>query len=234
MMTILEKLRGQLIVSCQAGPDEPLHGPTFMAAMARAAVQGGAAAIRANGPEDIAAIAEAVTLPIIGIFKQKQAGYDVFITPTFDAARQVVQAGARMVALDGTPRPRPDGEDLRALVTRIHAELGVPVMADISCLEDAATAEAAGADLLGTTLAGYTDYGRPPIPGPDLEFVRDLLAITSKPVVAEGRFVEPAQVVQALRLGAYAVVVGGAITRPQEITRRFVASLPAPSILEDE
>lgn len=227
MTTLVEQLRGQLIVSCQAGPDEPLHGPAFMAAMARAAAQGGAAALRANGPQDIAAIAAAVTLPIIGIFKQKQAGYEVFITPTFDTARQVAQAGARLIALDGTRRPRPGNEPLRELVARIHTELGVPVMADISCLDDAEAAEAAGADLLGTTLAGYTAHGRPAIPGPDLDLIRDLVAATHTPVVAEGRFVEPGQAAQALRLGAYAVVVGGAITRPQEITRRFVAQLPA-------
>ncbi len=225
-ITLLEQLRGQLIVSCQAGPEEPLHGARFMAAMARAAAMGGAAAIRADGPDDIAAIAAAVDLPIVGIFKQKHPGYEVFITPTFEAARQVVQAGARMVALDGTPRPRPGGGDLETLVRRIHEELDALVMADISCLDDALAAEAAGADLLGTTLAGYTPHGRPPTPGPDLALVREMVALTHRPVVAEGRFVEPSQVAQALRLGAYAVVVGGAITRPQEITRRFVASLP--------
>ena len=125
----LVPLKNQRVVSCQATPEEPLHGSVHMAAMARAAAEGGAAAIRANGPEDVAAICAAVDLPVIGIYKQHHPGFEVFITPTFESARLVVEAGANIIALDGSARPRPDGMSLRTLVSRIHNELGVPVMA---------------------------------------------------------------------------------------------------------
>lgn len=219
----VERLRNQIIISCQAGPDEPLHGSQYMAAMARAAESGGAAGIRANGPADIAAIAATVTLPIVGIHKRKYAGYDIYITPTFEDARVIVKAGAKIVALDGTDRLRPDHLTLSELIRKIHNELHVPVMADLSCMEDARFAEASGADFLGTTLAGYVEHGRPSIDGPDLAFVSELVQLTRKPVIAEGRFVEPYQVKDAFARGAFAVVIGGAVTRPQEITRRFVA-----------
>ncbi len=226
MNSLVESLRRKLIVSCQAAPEEPLHGPLYMAAMARAAAIGGAAGIRANGVEDIAAIHADVSLPIIGINKRKVSGFEVFITPDFEDARQIVEAGAQLVALDGTAGPRPGGESLADLIARIHAEFNVPVMADCSSVEDGLYAEAAGADILATTLSGYTSHGRPALPGPDLDFISELAAQVRQPVIAEGRFYEPAQVSEAFRRGALAVVVGGAITRPQEITRRFVSALP--------
>ncbi len=227
MDTLIEGLCGKLIVSCQAGVDEPLHGPAFMAAMARAAELGGAAGIRANGPADIAAIRAAVSLPIIGINKKRYPGCPVYITPSFADAREIVEAGAHIVALDGTSRPRPEGVSLAGLVARIRGELGVPVMADLSCLEDALAAQQAGVDLLATTLAGYTEHGRPPTPGPDFDLISQLVEHSRLPVIAEGRFVEPAQVAEAFARGAHAVVVGSAITRPQAITRRFVEATPA-------
>ncbi len=222
---ILESLRGKLIVSCQAGTDEPLYGAVHMAAMARAAEIGGAAGIRANGPDDIVAIRSSVNLYILGIYKLKYAGIDVYITPNFAAAESVVRSGAQMVAVDGTPRARPNGETLSMLIARIHSDLHVPVMADVSCLDDALGAQDAGADWIGTTLSGYTAHGRPAIAGPDLDFISELVNRVSQPVVAEGRFIEPVHVTEAFRRGAYAVAVGGAITRPQEITRRFVDAL---------
>ncbi|MBL8117531.1 MAG: putative N-acetylmannosamine-6-phosphate 2-epimerase, partial [Anaerolineae bacterium] len=181
----VEALRGQIIISCQAGTDEPLHGSHFMAAMARAAAEGGAAGIRANGEADVAAICSAVDLLVIGINKVHYFGFEVFITPTFEDAQAVVRAGAKLVALDGTSRPRPGGESLEEIVTRIHTELHVPVMADLSCLDDALASEAAGVDFLGTTLSGYTNHGRPAIEGPDLDFISELVANTHKPVIAE-------------------------------------------------
>ncbi len=126
------------------------------------------------------------------------------------------------MALDGTDRPRPDQLTLSDLIRKIHNELHVPVMADLSCMEDARFAEAPG-QISGTTLAGYVEHGRPSIDGPDLAFVSELVQLTRKPVIAEGRFVEPYQVKDAFARGAFAVVIGGAVTRPQEITRRFVA-----------
>lgn len=223
---MIDALRGRLIVSCQATPEEPLHGSIFMAAMARAAVMGGAGGVRANGVEDIAAIRQVVRLPIIGINKRKMDGSEVYITPTFEDAQAIVRAGADLVALDCTRRPRPEGVSVATLIERIHGELGVPVMADTSCLDGAFEARDGGADCVATTLAGYTANGRPIVEGPDLAFISELVAHVDLPVIAEGRFYEPWQVREAFARGAFAVVVGGAITRPHEITRRFVSAIP--------
>jgi N-acylglucosamine-6-phosphate 2-epimerase len=233
-MTVIDKLRGRLIVSCQALPEEPLHGPIFMAAMAKAAALGGAGGIRANGETDIAAIRQVVTLPILGIRKRKVSGTEIYITPEFADAQAVVRAGADLVALDGTIRPRPLSEpSLPQLIARIHDELRVPVMADCSCMADAEASAVAGADLLATTLSGYTDHGRPPCEGPDLDLIHALAERFSLPIIAEGRFYRPEQVAEAFARGAFAVVVGSAITRPHEITRRFVEAIPAATIEAD-
>ncbi|BCX04862.1 MAG: putative N-acetylmannosamine-6-phosphate 2-epimerase [Candidatus Roseilinea sp.] len=212
-----------LIVSCQASPGEPLFGAPIMAAMARAAEIGGAVAIRANGPDDIAAIRRAVRLPIIGLWKLRASDSPVYITPHRAAAEAIARAGCDVIALDATPRPRADGATLDDLIPFIRDVLGKPVMADCACLEDALQAESLGADYIGTTLAGYAwPHGRPMTDGPDLAFVGELVGRVTKPIIAEGRFYLPEQVARALALGAHAVCIGGAITRPQDITRRFV------------
>lgn len=213
-----------LIVSCQALEHEPLHGSHIMARMALAAQQGGAVGIRANSPDDIRAIRQSVKLPIIGIYKRVYEGSDVYITPTFEEAKAVAQAGADMIALDATARPRPRRETLGDLIRRIHEELDLPVMADCSTLEEALEAERLGADVVSSTLAGYTPYSRK-TEGPDFDLLREMLARVAVPVFAEGRFHTPERVAQALAMGCYAVVVGGAITRPQEITARFVSAI---------
>ncbi|RIK36648.1 MAG: N-acetylmannosamine-6-phosphate 2-epimerase [Chloroflexi bacterium] len=220
----VNQVRGGLIVSCQALPGEPLFGAEIMARMAVAAKQGGARAIRANTPVDIAAIRAAVDLPVIGLYKEEIPGYPVYITPTLEHARQVAAAGADMIAIDATARPRPEPGSLADFIAAIHAETGCPVLADISTAEEGRAAAAAGADLVSTTMSGYTPYS-PQQAGPDLVLVRDLAAAVTIPVLAEGRYRLPAQVHQAITAGALAVVVGGAITRPQEITRWFVAAL---------
>ncbi len=226
-MSPINKLRGQLIVSCQALPEEPLHGPMFMAAMARAAALGGAGGIRANGADDIAAIRQTVSLPLIGINKRKIPGCDIYITPEFADAEQIVRAGADLVALDGTVRPRPaTTPSLADLIARIHDELRVPVMADCSCLADAEASAAAGADILATTLSGYTAHGHPPSETPDFDLIDQMVAAFSLPVVAEGRIYLPEHAAEAFARGAFAVVVGSAITRPHDITRRFVRAIP--------
>ena len=214
--------RGALMVSCQARADNPLHGPHFMAAMARAAEQGGAAGFRANGEEDIAAIRAASRLPIIGIVKQFDARFPVYITPSLASAKIAAAAGADMIALDATPRPR-DGEALEDLIGRIKRETGRPVMADIATLAEALDAQELGADCVATTLAGHT-AGTQARAGPDLALVSALVAALRIPVVAEGRYETPDHVRAALARGAYAVVVGTAITNPREITRRFAAA----------
>jgi N-acylglucosamine-6-phosphate 2-epimerase len=208
-----------LIVSCQAGSGSALHGPDPMARMAREAASGGAAGIRANGPADVAAIRAAVHLPIIGIHKLGDPA-GVFITPTAAAAADVVRAGAALVALDGTLRPRPDGTPLDRVIAVIHDSLGVPVMADVDTYEAGLAARAAGADLVATTLSGYT--GGPVPAGPDLELVGLLAPAVDCPVVAEGRYATPGDVRAAFDAGAHAVVVGTAITDPAAITRRFL------------
>jgi len=219
---VIAKLRGGLIVSCQALPHEPLHGSAIMARMALAAWQGGAVGIRANTPDDIRAIRSAVPLPVIGLYKAGEA--DVYITPTLEHARAVVAAGADIVALDATPRPRPDGRSLGEVIAALHVESGVLVMADVSTVEEALTAEALGADVVSTTLSGYTPYS-PHGKDPDLALVAELAARLTVPVVAEGRIGTPAQARAALDAGAFAVVVGAAITRPQWITTQFVAGI---------
>jgi N-acylglucosamine-6-phosphate 2-epimerase len=221
----IEQVRGGLIVSCQALSDEPLHGAQIMARMAHAAWEGGAVGIRANGPDDIRAIRAAVPLPIIGIYKDGDSG--VYITPTLNHARAVVEAGADVVAIDATRRPRPDGSTVAELIPRIHDELGGPVMADVSTLEEARAAEAAGAEFVAPTLAGYTPYSQQ-VTGPDFELLRAMVAACGIPVVAEGHISTPDEARTAIMCGALAVVVGSAITRPQLITARFVARLHAP------
>ncbi|MDX2969110.1 N-acetylmannosamine-6-phosphate 2-epimerase [Kribbella solani] len=216
---------GTLVVSCQAGPENPLYGPAGMALMAQAAAAGGAGAIRANGPDDIAAIRAVTDLPIIGIHKLGDPA-GVFITPTYEAAAGAVAAGADLVALDATLRPRPDGRPLAGQIDRIHAELGVPVMADVDTLDAGLAARDAGADLVATTLSGYTN-GRPPA-GPDVELVRQLAAKLDCPIVAEGRIRTPADVRGVCDAGAYAVVVGHAITNPMDLTARLAGAIPLP------
>jgi N-acylglucosamine-6-phosphate 2-epimerase len=219
-------VRGGLIVSCQALPHEPLHGAGIMARMALAAQEGGAVAIRANTPEDIAAIRAAVTLPIVGLYKVIVPGYDVYITPTVASAQQVAAAGADIIALDATQRPRPDFEHLADFMAAVRAATGCLILADVSTTAEGVAAEAAGADMVSTTMSGYTLYS-PQQPGPDVAIVRELAGKLRVPLLAEGRYHTPEQVRLALEAGATAVVVGGAITRPQEITRRFVSALDA-------
>jgi N-acylglucosamine-6-phosphate 2-epimerase len=214
-----------IVVSCQALAGSPLEGPIFMAAMARAAVLGGASAVRVNGPEDVQAVREAVTVPIIGINKTGDRGPDgVYITPTFESAQVLVEAGATVIALDGTPRPRPGGELLKSLIERVHINLGVAVMADVDTLEAGLAAADAGADYVATTLSGATsatacDRTAPP----DLRLVGRLVRHVTVPVIAEGRLHRPDDAAEAFALGATAVVVGTAITNPTSITATFVA-----------
>ena len=224
MPDLWERLRGRLIVSCQALPDEPLHGAPIMAAMARAAAAGGAAGIRANGQADITAIRAAVDLPIIGLFKAGVPDTPAYITPTLAHARAVLAAGADIVAVDATARPRPEGGDGAGFVAYLKERLPAPILADISTYEEALAAAAAGADAVSTTLSGYTPYSRQ-AESWDAELVARLSGELAIPVIAEGRIWTPAEAAEALRLGAYAVVVGSAITRPQLITARFVQGM---------
>jgi N-acylglucosamine-6-phosphate 2-epimerase len=220
----VQAVRGGLIVSCQALAHEPLHGADMMARMARAAAEGGAVAIRANSPADIAAIRRAVTLPIVGLYKVDVVGFPVYITPALEYAEVVASAGASVIAIDATLRPRPEPGTLGDYIQRIHDTCGCPVLADVSTVEEGLAAEAAGADMVSTTMSGYTPYS-PAQPGPDIELVAELSRQLQAPLLAEGRYRTPEQAAAALAAGATSVVVGGAITRPQEITRWFVTGL---------
>ena len=219
----LEALRGKLVVSAQAYPGEPMRHPQTMAQMAASAVIGGAAAIRVQGLADIQFTRSAVEVPVIGLFKDGHEG--VFITPTVHHALAVAQAGAHIVALDGTRRERPDGKSLAQTIKAVHELSGALVMADCGSLDDALAAAEAGADLVGTTLAGYTGE-RPKTDGPDLELLEQIATAGLEcPLVAEGRIHTPAQARLALEAGAFAVVVGTAITHPATITSWFSDAL---------
>ena len=218
-------LRRGLIVSCQARADNPLHGAVFMAAMARAAAQGGAIAIRANGAADITAIRAATGLPVIGIAKRRSIGFDVEITPGLSDARSIAAAGATMIAIDATARRR-DGESLAGLIAGITKELALPIMADVATLAEGEAAAAMGCAVVATTLSGYT-LDSPAQDGPDFELLAQLVARVNVPVIAEGRFTTGDELARAFALGARAVVIGTAITNPREITRRFMAAVPA-------
>jgi N-acylglucosamine-6-phosphate 2-epimerase len=220
----LEAFKGKLIVSCQAGEGEPLRVPGYMAKMALAAQLGGAVGIRAETPQDIHDIRAEVPLPIIGLWKVKTPGSDVYITPTIEAARAVLAAGADIVAIDCTFRKNVQGKWAWELISEIKRETNKPVLADISTLEEGINAEKHGADLISTTLSGYTSYS-PQSKEPDFDLIKQLSQGVSVPVMAEGKIWTTDQARHALKCGAYGVIIGTAITRPEEITRRFVDAL---------
>lgn len=221
---ILKEFKGKLIVSCQAGEGEPLRIPRYMAKMALAAKLGGAAGIRAESLQDIRDIKAEVNLPVIGLWKVKTPGIDVYITPTLEAARAVRAAGADIVAIDCTFRKNLQGKWAWELIREIKKEMDSLVLADISTLEEGVNAEENGADLLSTTLSGYTSYS-PQSKEPDFGLIEELSPRVYIPLFAEGKISTPEQAKHALECGAYAVIVGAAITRPQEITKRFVDAL---------
>jgi len=220
---VIRRMKGGLIVSCQAEEGSPFYEPGLMARFARAAELGGAVGVRAKWP-DIAAIRQMCSLPIIGIDKVYLEGYEVYITPRFEDAARIAEAGASIIALDCTPRPRPGGVTMAGLVGRIKDELRLPVMADIATVAEAIAAEEAGADIVATTLSGYTSYA-PRGEGPDWGLLEAIIRAVAAPVIAEGGIATPAEARCALDLGAWAVVVGTAITRPTEMAKRFVKAL---------
>lgn len=227
MKTVLDSLKGKLIVSCQALENEPLHSPFIMSRMALAAAQGGAAGIRANSVVDIRSIKESVSLPVIGIIKRDYPGCEVFITATLQEVDELMTVEPEIIALDATARPRPGGQMLEELVMQIRVRYpSVLLMADIATVDEAVTAERLGFDCVGTTLYGYTaDTAGHVMVDNDCGFLREVLAAVTIPVVAEGNIDTPERTARCLALGAHTVVVGGAITRPQQITARFVAAI---------
>lgn len=224
---ILEKIKGKLITSCQALPSEPLYveEKSIMYLMARAAKQAGSPCIRTNSIRDIVAIKKETSLPVIGLIKIDYDGYDSYITPTMKEIDELVSVDTDIIALDCTMRKRGDGSTINQFIKEIKSKYpDIILMADISTYEEGINAWKCGVDFVGTTLSGYTNYS-PKIDGPDIELVKKLSSNIDIPVIAEGKIHSPEQAVQMLSAGAYAVVVGGAITRPLEIATRFINAI---------
>ncbi|MCI4066872.1 putative N-acetylmannosamine-6-phosphate 2-epimerase [Micromonospora sp. R77] len=225
-MNVLDELAGGLVVSCQPLPDEPddpMRDTYVQARVAAAVVRGGAVAVRVNGPDDVRAVRAAVDVPVIGLHKYGTG--DVFITPTAGHALDVAAAGAQVVAVDATDRPRPDGRTFADTVRAIREQTDALVLADVSTTAEGVAAVEAGADAVATTLSGYTPAS-PPTDGPDLGLVARLAALLPVPVLAEGRYRSTEQIGRAFTAGAHAVVMGNAVTSPLWITRRLVPATP--------
>lgn len=212
-----------LIVSCQALPDEPLHSSFIMSKMALAAYQAGAVGIRANSKEDIIAIKEEVPLPVIGIVKRDYPGSKVYITATSKEVDELIESKCEVIALDATKQERPK-ETLEKLVAYIREKApNVEIMADISTIEEAEHADELGFDYVGTTLRGYTDYTQGHILYENnFAFLREVLDKVNAKVIAEGNVITPEMYKAVSDLGVHCTVVGGAITRPKQITERFI------------
>lgn len=224
---LLDLVKGQIIISCQALPGEPLYDPerSIMPFMARAAKQAGTPMIRTNTIRDVVGIKEETGLPVIGIIKKVYEGYDTYITPTMDEVDALVEAKAEVIALDCTNRRRGDGLTPGEFIDEIKKKYPEQIlMADISNYEEGVNAYEHGIDIISTTMSGYTDY-TPKTEGPDVELVKRLSADLPIPVMAEGRVHTPQQAVEMLEAGAWAVIVGGAITRPLEIANRFMKAV---------
>lgn len=220
---MLNQIKGKLIVSCQALPEEPLYSSFIMGRMALAAQQGGAAGIRAQGVEDILEIMKVVDLPVIGIIKRNYDDSSIYITPTKKEVNELLQTQCQMIAIDATNRKRPNDETIQDLLDLIH-QGGRLAMADISTYEEAVNAEKLGFDVISTTLCGYTSYSTN-YEGPNLELIGQLVQDLHIPVIAEGKINNPEDLKAVLNAGAFSAVVGGAITRPQLITKKFVSIL---------
>lgn len=225
MSNIKEILKSGLVVSCQALEDEPLYSSYIMAKMALAAYQGGAVGIRANSGVDIKAIKREVNLPIIGIVKKQYSDSNMYITPTMKEVTEVFKAGAEIVAVDATNRRRPNNEALEDFVSEIRKTYpSLYLMADIATFEEGKRAEALGFDLISTTLHGYTEDTKDACL-PNIKLVKELVNGIKIPIITEGGVWEPKDANDAMNNGSYAVVIGTAITRPREITKRFVESI---------
>lgn len=224
-MNIIKRLEHKVIVSCQAMPSEPLYLEKCMVAMMKSVVKGGAGGLRVAGVRDVKNAKHLFDIPVIGITKPDIIPSNwqeiVYITPTLKDVIELVQAGADIIAFDGTMRERPNGEKLEDLIKYIKINKRIS-MADVSTLDEGLNAEKLGANILSTTLSGYTQFSQNRGSGPDFELLKQLVDNVNVPVVLEGRIWEPEEVDKAFEIGAHCVVIGSAITRPQLITKRFV------------
>lgn len=224
MNSILNSLKGQVIISSQAMPGEPFYDEKCMTAMMESVINGGAEILRVAGARDVR-IAKRLGVTVIGLTKPEKLPENwksvVYITPTNKDVEELIDAGADIIAFDGTQRQRPANCKLEQIIKTVHNS-GRLAMADISTLEEGLNCTKLGADIVSTTLAGYTDESGEPSEGPDFELLKKLVKQINSPVVLEGRIWSPDEVKKAFELGAYAVVIGSAVTRPQLITKRFM------------
>ena len=223
-MKILENLKGKVIVSCQAMPDEPLYKEECMSAMMSSVINGGASGLRVAGARDVKN-AKRFGVPVIGLTKPNKLPENwkevVYITPTLNEVKELIDADADIIAFDGTSRPRPNNCLLSDIINKIHAA-GKLAMADISTLDEGINCSNLGADIISTTLSGYTIESQNSSDKPDFDLLINLVNTINIPIILEGRVWEPDEVSKAFELGAHSVVIGSAITRPQLITKRFV------------
>lgn len=223
MKEIFNQIKGKLIVSCQALEDEPLYSSFIMGKMALAATQAGAGGIRANTISDIKEIKKNTNLPIIGIIKRNYGNCNVYITPTIKEVDELVEEGVDIIAIDSTRRQRPDNVELECFVKNIKEKYpNQIVMGDISNVDEAVYSEKIGVDIVGTTLCGYTDYTKGDNP---LNTLQEVLKAVKIPVIAEGNLDTPEKAKKSIQMGALAVVVGGAITRPKQIAEKFIKAI---------
>lgn len=223
MNEIFNKIKLKLIVSCQALEGEPLHSSFIMGKMALAATQAGAGGIRANTISDIKEIKKNTNLPIIGIIKRNYGDCNVYITPTIKEVDELIMEGVDIIAIDSTKRLRPDNVKLEYFVKRIKEKYPKQIiMGDISNVDEAIYAEKIGVDIIGTTLCGYTEYTKGDKP---LDTLREVLKSVKIPVIGEGNLDTPQKAKEAIKMGALAVVVGGAITRPKQIAEKFIKAI---------
>lgn len=220
MKEIISKLKNNIIVSCQAGKEEPMYSPEAIILMTKASIKGGAKAIRAESPISIRQIKHFFDIPVIGLYKKKYENSEVYITPTKKEIDSIAIAGSDIIAIDATNRQRPFNEKLEDLLNYIHNKYNLPVMADISTYEEGVNAEKLGFDLISTTLSGYTSYSKKS-DEPDFELLEKLSKNIKTPIILEGRVWETNHLKEAFKRGAYSVVIGSSITRPNLITERF-------------
>ena len=223
----VENLKGKLIVSCQALPDEPLHSSFIMGRMALAAKQGGAVGIRANTKEDIKEIRSQVDLPIIGIVKRDYDDSDIYITPTMKEIDELMEVKPEIIAMDATIATRPGGKNIDEFFKEVKEKYPEQLfMADCSTVDEALHADELGFDFIGTTMVGYTPQSRgDKIEANDFEILRKIVSNVKHKVIAEGNINTPQKARRVVELGAYSVVVGSIITRPQLITKSFVEEM---------
>lgn len=225
-MEIIEQLKNKVVVSVQAMPDEPLYQEDCMFAMMQSVINGGAGALRVAGARDVKNAKKNFDIPIIGLTKPDKLPENwievVYITPTIKEVKELISAGADVIAFDGTLREHLT--PIKDMITEIHNSNRL-AMADIATFNEALNCQKLGVDILSTTLSGYTIESKSESTEPDFELLENLVKNTNLPVILEGRIWEPYQVKKAFELGAHCVVIGSAITRPQLITKRFLSKM---------